>query len=405
MKIFVSYSWEKNEPDKEVLLLVNELRQEGYDANCDVMEIQQTTSINFGKMMAENLTEADKVIIVLSPSYKKKADSFSGGVGEEYQYIINDIKHNKTKYILVSFLPLSAPNVIDSITPNFLKGREIIDLSSSGSIRNSKLLFRLNNQQEYIFANVNSQMYIPESINLNIQKDLTSGFEVCKSTTTFFDYRLRSAFPGVRGLKIFEDPKECVDRLEIMLRAPLNHSGLGTPIWFFRGNSCLDIPTFQRLSNTKCVLGYDEYEIEKIGVYIAQSYYRDFIYIQTKPDQPTGVYPRIDYYQTSFYKNYGYYSEEYGLFGNKYITRQEYDDGATVIDGKVIASNGNFQLRVRYLTPYNFVLCAKFHPFNSPEGDAVTGYFLNEILRGNCTLDDFIEVSLKLPKNINDQMP
>ena len=101
MKIFVSYSWEKNEPDKEVLLLVNELRQEGYDANCDVMEIQQTTSINFGKMMAENLTEADKVIIVLSPSYKKKADSFSGGVGEEYQYIINDIKHNKTKYMLL----------------------------------------------------------------------------------------------------------------------------------------------------------------------------------------------------------------------------------------------------------------------------------------------------------------
>lgn len=51
-------------------------------------------------MMAQSLKNADKVIIVLSEEYKEKADSFKGGVGDEYQYIIKDIK-NKNKSIFL----------------------------------------------------------------------------------------------------------------------------------------------------------------------------------------------------------------------------------------------------------------------------------------------------------------
>ena len=42
------------------------------------------------------------------------------------------------------------------------------------------------------------------------------------SPNHFFDYRVGKAFPGVRGVKEFNNPKECVDRLEILLRNPLN---------------------------------------------------------------------------------------------------------------------------------------------------------------------------------------
>lgn len=45
-----------------------------------------------------------------------------------------------------------------------------------------------------------------------------------ESPNSFFDYRFGKAFPGVRGVKEFGDPKECVDRLEILLRKPLNRN-------------------------------------------------------------------------------------------------------------------------------------------------------------------------------------
>ena len=44
------------------------------------------------------------------------------------------------------------------------------------------------------------------------------------SPNPFFDYRVGKGFPGLRGVKEFNNPKECVDRLEILLRNPLNRN-------------------------------------------------------------------------------------------------------------------------------------------------------------------------------------
>jgi len=74
--IFISYSWIEEKPDESVLRLVAKLRENGYNAVCDVMQVQKESAINFPEMMARNLKDADKVIVVLSENYKKKADSF-----------------------------------------------------------------------------------------------------------------------------------------------------------------------------------------------------------------------------------------------------------------------------------------------------------------------------------------
>lgn len=410
---FVSYSWTNQEPDPDVLQLVNNLRELGYDVQCDVMDIQNSSSINFFQMMAKNFQKAEKVIIILSSNYKSKADSFRGGVGSEFIYIISDITNNPNKYILVSFLP-STPENISNITPDFLKGREIIamtseQLKSSGELEKSKLLYRLTNTPEYSFSEIRKDKFVPTptspctSIEDNSTEQAT-GFEIYHDSTPFFDFRIRSAFPGIRELQIFDDPKICVDRLKILLREPLSSSYLKNPIWYFRGSSCRGVPSFHRLSDTKCLMDIDEYEIEKIGVYISDSYYRDFIYIQTKPDNPSGAYTyqNQNYYNSSFYQSFGYYREEFGLYNNIPITRQEYDDGAADINGKVIPSNGRFKLRVRYLTPYNLVICAKFHPFNSKDGDRITKRYLDGILKGTYSIEEFVAASLLLPKNEKD---
>lgn len=81
------------------------------------------------------------------------------------------------------------------------------------------------------------------------------------------------------------------------------------------------------------------------------------------------------------------------------LTREEFDDGGTVINGEVIDTAGKAKLRIRYLTPYNLVICVKAYPFNSDRGDELTKKYLNGILDQECTIEDFVQVSMSLRKN------
>lgn len=153
--IFVSYSWVDEKPDQNVLQLVAKLRENGYEAECDVMKIQEQTAINFIEMMARNLQEAEKVIVVLSEEYKKKADSFRGGVGEEYRYIIGNISLESKKYILVSF-----ERDLEKVQPDFLSRNQVICLDKHNGF--NQLLYKLNSIDEYSFPEVNPNKTIPQ---------------------------------------------------------------------------------------------------------------------------------------------------------------------------------------------------------------------------------------------------
>ncbi len=119
--------------------------------------------------------------------------------------------------------------------------------------------------------------------------------------------------------------------------------------------------------------------------------------METRPDQPPGVYnlpSDLGLYPKD--ERFDYYWEEFGVFGNLVLTRGEYDDGGAVRNGEVIATKGA-QLRLRYLTPYNLVICAKFNPFNSNAGDELSGRYLHEIIMGRCTIEQFVDVAVRLP--------
>lgn len=164
--VFISHAWINGSPDHRVLSLVNTLRENGYEAKCDVMITQEHTSIHFQEMMAKALKESDKTIIVLSENYKKKSDNFTGGVGEEYRYIIEDFKDNPNKYILVSFVGRDA-----KIVPDFLRGRDIVDLSVDETNDFRDLLLKLSLFPRYEFSPVATHKTIPapekiESLNV-----------------------------------------------------------------------------------------------------------------------------------------------------------------------------------------------------------------------------------------------
>jgi len=146
-EVFVTYSWDTEEHNDKVLAFVNHLRENGFNAEMDKSYSQEHTATDFRKMMHKGMTDYDKVIIVLSEGYQKKATAFKGGVGIEYSLIIKDIEQSKNKYILVSFEKIS-----NSITPLDFREREVIDLSNHDNFNN--LYAKLQNEKLIDFSEV-----------------------------------------------------------------------------------------------------------------------------------------------------------------------------------------------------------------------------------------------------------
>lgn len=264
--------------------------------------------------------------------------------------------------------------------------------------------------QEIIAANIKdydriNQEYDLKLIKKNLGEDSqdkeeeSNDIDSFDSSTPFFDYRFGKAFPGVRGIKEFTNPKECVDRLQILLKKPLNGKKLGGPIWWIRGSGNCDISRFERVTDDKFLMDGDEIKVKRIVVYAAGEYYKKFVYVETYPEEETGLYTKDDALVEEWTEKYGYYYEEYAEYENKKVTRAEYDDGAAVIDGKVVDLNGKAKLRTRYITPYNFIICAHFNPMNSSVYDDMLGKLLNGILKGQNSVEEIVEAVKKMPKH------
>lgn len=150
--IFISYaSGESRSHQEDVISLTNYLRDLGFDAVVDVIEMGNNTAIHFREMMVRNIQNADKVLIILSETYKEKADSFKGGVGFEYRDIISEIDENKNKYILAVFQRPENINeeYINNVAPKHLSKRQVISLFDI-----NELLRKITDTPQYIFNEV-----------------------------------------------------------------------------------------------------------------------------------------------------------------------------------------------------------------------------------------------------------
>lgn len=97
--IFVSYSWD-NESHKEwARLFSDRLIKNGIDAYIDQYDARPGDRLPH--FMEKSITEADYVLIICTPTYKKKADSRTGGVGYEGHIISGELfsKGNERKFI------------------------------------------------------------------------------------------------------------------------------------------------------------------------------------------------------------------------------------------------------------------------------------------------------------------
>lgn len=132
----------------------------------------QSESSSFTKTMNDGLL-SDKVIVVLSKSYKRKAESTKGGVGSEYLVISEDLHNKPRKYIFVSFQHLT-DNLISQITPIMYVGIQILDLTKKEN--HNTLFAKLENENIYDMSPVNKNL--PK-----IKKTVPAPFDLDVDTT------------------------------------------------------------------------------------------------------------------------------------------------------------------------------------------------------------------------------
>jgi hypothetical protein len=226
-------------------------------------------------------------------------------------------------------------------------------------------------------------------------------------SSAIFQGRLADAFPGLRGIEILRG-EEAVDRLETLLQEPLlmqfSDGLIFSPFWWFRGLATSEIERFVRLAPDRFLLGVQEMRVDYVAaVRIFGSDERNFVYVQILAEEPTGVYKYADGWLEEYLKheldaNHGYYFyESYGIWKDKLLTAEEFEDGATIINGQPTRIS-DAELMQRFLTPYNFAICGQYHVLNSTRADQGTEILLNSILLGTKEVSDLVSYVRDLPR-------
>lgn len=267
----------------------------------------------------------------------------------------------------------------------------------------------INGISSYHFFNKSTNAEEQQTINIGERK--IPLVKATEESTVFFARGMASAFPGVRGLIEITNSKTIRKCLKVLLQDPLRFThgleGCDTaPVWWLRGGSNMYISFFTALHSGKFLIDIKEIKIKRLLVY------RDFailsnqyVYVETLPDKPCGCYKNhTPDYITKIAKEDGYFEEEYADFKPyrfllaKHISRSDFDDNATIIFGKHFELGNNAKLRKRFLTPYNFIICADGSPYNCDEFSFTSEPIFRGMLEGTITDNDFHQYMMKFHK-------
>lgn len=143
--VFVSYCWESDVHKQWVREFATRLRSDGVDVRLDIWEIAPGDQLP--AFMDRAVRENDFILVICTPSYKRKSDSRQGGVGYEGDIMTAEIftaeNHRK-------FIPILREAVWKDAAPSWMMGKSYIDLSGSpyNDVHYVKLLQTLHGNLE-----------------------------------------------------------------------------------------------------------------------------------------------------------------------------------------------------------------------------------------------------------------
>lgn len=245
-------------------------------------------------------------------------------------------------------------------------------------------------------------------VEYSVLQDLEGKYIISGAPTVFFSDRMASTFPGLNGLRIIDDPKTALSRVERFLRAPVQFEefrGFGSevdPIWWTRGPRNMHVNRFITVPEEGlAVMNHDELKIKRIAAYNSSAYYQAFIYVEAVAMEPTGANDLDEGYIERMLQRKAYAFEEFGWLNGEAFKPEFYDDGFMEKNGEITSVDGS-ERRTRYLTPYNFLLVPKTSQLNRYERDDDVERMLNDILAGRSTPQVIADYIDPLPKSRTD---
>ena len=123
-KVFASYSHDSDEHKKWVLKFCTKLRQNGVDVSFDQWDLAAGDDI---PLFMENAVKgSDRVLVVCTDIYVRKANAGVGGVGYERLIVTAQLTQNLGTN---KFIPIIRQSSTDEKTPTFLATRKHIDFT------------------------------------------------------------------------------------------------------------------------------------------------------------------------------------------------------------------------------------------------------------------------------------
>ena len=117
-KVFITYCWENEEHNKWVHKLASDLGTAGFDVDID---IKQPLGIELNRFMEQTISNVDKVLIIATPEYKRRADNRERGVGYETSLITDDLIREQNR---IKFIPIIRKGSKDTAYPLYLGNRK-----------------------------------------------------------------------------------------------------------------------------------------------------------------------------------------------------------------------------------------------------------------------------------------
>ncbi len=118
--VFISYSWDSEEHKEWVLKLASDLMKKyGIDIILDRFELSAGRELTY--FMESSIEKSDKVLLILTPTYKVKSEKRQGGVGYETSMISQEIFESPINQ--VKFIPVLREGTFLNSAPKYIKSK------------------------------------------------------------------------------------------------------------------------------------------------------------------------------------------------------------------------------------------------------------------------------------------
>jgi len=172
--VFISYSWSNSETKEKVLSLAKMLKSDGINVILDIWHLKPGHDIYYFMESSVLDSNTDNVLVICDKSYAHKANSRSGGVGDETTLITPQIysKVNQEKFIPVVFEKGADKS---EYLPRYLQSRLYIDMSGDGFAENYNYL---KSSIIHVEENIAETTYASrfKSLDFSLKRDIKKEF-------------------------------------------------------------------------------------------------------------------------------------------------------------------------------------------------------------------------------------